>query len=143
MYKRQETGETDENREPIYETTTETEEITLWSLDGQPLPEGAVGLEDWLYDLSTLYLDSCSAFKADQEELSACGMDGASLLTVSLTSGETFTLAIGGQTEDGSYVYAALEAPAPGCDLFLISADKARTLSDLNYESLSADEEAE
>lgn len=138
-----ETGETDENREPIYETTTETEEITLWSLDGQPLPEGAVGLEDWLYDLSTLYLDSCSAFKADQEELSACGMDGASLLTVSLTSGETFTLAIGGQTEDGSYVYAALEAPAPGCDLFLISADKARTLSDLNYESLSADEEAE
>ena len=57
--------------------------------------------------------------------------------------GETFTLAIGGQTEDGSYVYAALEAPAPGCDLFLISADKARTLSDLNYESLSADEEAE
>ena len=33
--------------------------------------------------------------------------------------------------------------PAPGCDLFLISADKARTLSDLNYESLSADEEAE
>lgn len=40
-------------------------------------------------------------------------MDGASLLTVSLTSGETFTLAIGGQTEDGSYVYAALEAPAP------------------------------
>ena len=138
-----ETGETDENREPIYETTTETEEITLWSLDGQPLPEGTVGLEDWLYDLSTLYLDSCSAFKADQEELSACGMDGASLLTVSLTSGETFTLAIGGQTEDGSYVYAALEAPAPGCDLFLISADKARTLSDLNYESLSADEEAE
>ena len=138
-----ETGETDENGEPIYETTTETEEITLWSLDGQPLPEGAVGLEDWLYDLSTLYLDSCSAFKADQEELSACGMDGASLLTVSLTSGETFTLAIGGQTEDGSYVYAALEAPAPGCDLFLISADKARTLSDLNYESLSADEEAE
>ena len=123
--------------------TRETEEITLWSLDGQPLPEGAVGLEDWLYDLSTLYLDSCSAFKADQEELSACGMDGASLLTVSLTSGETFTLAIGGQTEDGSYVYAALEAPAPGCDLFLISADKARTLSDLNYESLSADEEAE
>ena len=84
-----ETGETDENGEPIYETTTETEEITLWSLDGQPLPEGAVGLEDWLYDLSTLYLDSCSAFKADQEELSACGMDGASLLTVSLTSGET------------------------------------------------------
>ena len=81
--------------------------------------------------------------KADQEELSACGMDGASLLTVSLTSGETFTLAIGGQTEDGSYVYAALEAPAPGCDLFLISADKARTLSDPNYESLSADEEAE
>ena len=81
--------------------------------------------------------------KADQEELSACGMDGASLLTVSLTSGETFTLAIGGQTEDGSYVYAALEAPAPGCDLFLISADKARTLSDLNYESLSANEEAE
>ena len=80
-----ETGETDENGEPIYETTTETEEITLWSLDGQPLPEGAVGLEDWLYDLSTLYLDSCSAFKADQEELSACGMDGASLLTVSLT----------------------------------------------------------
>ena len=73
-----ETGETDENGEPIYETTTETEEITLWSLDGQPLPEGAVGLEDWLYDLSTLYLDSCSAFKADQEELSACGMDGAS-----------------------------------------------------------------
>lgn len=138
-----ETGETDENGEPIYETTTETEEITLWSLDGQPLPEGTVGLEDWLYDLSTLYLDSCSAFKADQEELSACGMDGASLLTVSLTSGETFTLAIGGQTEDGSYVYAALEAPAPGCDLFLISADKARTLSDLNYESLSADEEAE
>lgn len=69
-------------------------------------------------------------------------MDGASLLTVSLTSGETFTLAIGGQTEDGSYVYTALEAPAPGCDLFLISADKARTLSDLNYESLSADEEA-
>ena len=65
-------------------------------------------------------------------------MDGASLLTVSLTSGETFTLAIGGQTEDGSYVYAA-----PGCDLFLISADKARTLSDLNYESLSANEEAE
>lgn len=123
--------------------TRETEEITLWSLDGQPLPEGTVGLEDWLYDLSTLYLDSCSAFKADQEELSACGMDGASLLTVSLTSGETFTLAIGGQTEDGSYVYAALEAPAPGCDLFLISADKARTLSDLNYESLSADEEAE
>ena len=58
-------------------------------------------------------------------------------------TGETFTLAIGGQTEDGSYVYAALEAPAPGCDLFLISADKARTLSDLNYESLSADEEAE
>ena len=53
---------------------------------------GGRRLEDWLYDLSTLYLDSCSAFKADQEELSACGMDGASLLTVSLTSGETFTL---------------------------------------------------
>ena len=86
---------------------------------------------------------AASWLKADQEELSACGMDGASLLTVSLTSGETFTLAIGGQTEDGSYVYAALEAPAPGCDLFLISADKARTLSDLNYESLSANEEAE
>ena len=27
-----ETGETDENGEPIYETTTETEEITLWSV---------------------------------------------------------------------------------------------------------------
>ena len=40
-------------------------------------------------------------------------MDGASLLTVSLTSGETFTLAIGGQTEDGSYVYAAWRHPPP------------------------------
>ena len=53
-----ETGETDENREPIYETTTETEEITLWSLDGQPLPEGAVGLEDWLYDLSLIHIST-------------------------------------------------------------------------------------
>lgn len=134
------TGETDENGEPIYETATETEEVTLWSLDGQPLPEGAGGLEDWLYALSTLYLDSCSAFQADQEELSACGMDGAPLLTVSLASGETFTLVIGGQTEDGSYSYAALEAPAPGCDLFRISASKAQTLSELSYEALSAGE---
>lgn len=35
-----ETGETDENREPIYETTTETEEITLWSLDGAAAARG-------------------------------------------------------------------------------------------------------
>ena len=110
---------------------------------GSRCPRGPSGWRTGCTTCPPYTWTGCSAFKADQEELSACGMDGASLLTVSLTSGETFTLAIGGQTEDGSYVYAALEAPAPGCDLFLISADKARTLSDLNYESLSADEEAE
>ena len=35
-----ETGETDENGEPIYETTTETEEITLWSLTAAAGPRG-------------------------------------------------------------------------------------------------------
>lgn len=39
-----ETGETDENGEPIYETTTETEEITLWSLGrGSRCPRGPSG----------------------------------------------------------------------------------------------------
>ena len=69
--------------------------------------------------------------------------NAAASVVINVNVTKYFTLAIGGQTEDGSYVYAALEAPAPGCDLFLISADKARTLSDLNYESLSANEEAE
>lgn len=43
-----ETGETDENREPIYETTTETEEITLWSLGRAAAARGGRRLEDWL-----------------------------------------------------------------------------------------------
>ena len=93
----------------------------------QPLPEGAVGLEDWLYDLSTLYLDSCSALRRTRT-VAVRLRHGRRLpshrlpdLRRDLHPGHRR------QTEDGSYVYAALEAPAPGCDLFLISADKART----------------
>ena len=96
-----ETGETDENGEPIYETTTETEEITLWSLDGQPLPEGAVGLEDWLYDLSTLYLDSCSAFKADQEEL----YDGLDAVSDDLEDVEDAVFGEDDEDEEDVYEY--------------------------------------
>ena len=157
------TGEVDENGDPIYETTTETVTTTTWYLDGEEVSSDADGLSDWLSALSSLYLESCYAYKADSDTLTACGLTTGSTLSVTVaveqetedsedsadaeaetaTTTETVTLTFGSADSEGTGYYVTVGTPEDGSNIYLVDLDTAQTLLVFDYATLSAVESEE
>ena len=147
------TGEVDEDGEPIYETTTETVTTTTWYLDGEEISSEADGLSDWLSALSGLYLEGCYAYQADSDTLTACGLTTGSTLSVTVTveddgnedgeteaepASETVILTFGSAASEGTGCYVTLGTPETGSSIYLVDLETAQTLLALDYETLSA-----
>ena len=103
-----ETGENDEEGNPI------TEEITeyTWYLDGAELPQDSQAVDDLLSALAQLSFTECLAYQSAQEELEAMGLSGTDNLTLNVTygDGQTLTLLCGIVTgEESEDVYAMEE----------------------------------
>lgn len=122
-----ETGENDEEGNPI------TEEITeyTWYLDGTELPQDSQAVDDLLSALAQLSFTECLAYKSAQEELDAMGLAGTDTLTLTVTygDGQTLKLLCGSLTgEESDRVYAMQE----GSDMVhALSSSTADTLSGL------------
>lgn len=139
----QDTGEVDEDGNAIYETVTETVYTYTWYIPGdndpkQEIPEGSSSLAGLLDVLSALAFDSCYSYQADDEAISATGLDSPSTVTVTYDEG-TVILLIGDTDGDGNY-YAMLE----GSDMIhILSYDQAEVPLILDETSLldAAEEE--
>ena len=95
----QETGEADENGDPV------TEEVTVytWYLAGQALPQESEAVDELIFCLWDLSFDGCCAFKPEESELEAMGLTGGDTLTLTVTysKGQKLELLIGGPAADG------------------------------------------
>ena len=137
----QETGETDEEGNPITETVTETVEVYRWALDdGTEIPEGNETLAGALDALASLEFTACTAWQPTDEQLAAAGLTSPSaILTVTCGDGEA-VVRIGALNEAGDSYYAAPE----GSDrIYLISASAVQAILAMDAESLTAEPAAE
>ena len=116
-----ETGETDEEGNPVTEEVTEY----TWYLDGTELPQDSQAVDDLLSALAQLSFNSCQAYKPAQEELAGMGLEESTALKLTVTygDGQTLELWVGsalGEEESGMYamqpgsnmVHALSETPA-------------------------------
>lgn len=103
-----ETGENDEEGNPVTEEVTEY----TWYLDGTELPQDSQAVDDLLSALAQLSFTECLAYQSAQEELEAMGLAGTDTLTLNVTygDGQTLKLLCGILTgEESESVYAMEE----------------------------------
>lgn len=133
----QETGEMDENGDPVLEEVTVNVDVYHWFLsDDLQVPEGNAALSDVLDELSALQFSSVYTFQPTEEELADLGLAGdAAVLTVECTDGSRFQLVLGNLDETGESCYAR----ADGSDLIhLIASSKVDSLLAMTEETLTA-----
>lgn len=133
----QETGEVDENGDPVLEEITVTEEVYHWSLsDGTEIPDGNETLTGVLEELHGLNFSSVCAFRPTEEELEGFQLD--TTLTVECIDGTRLVLLLGAPDEAGTSCYARLD----GSDLIhLMPVSGVDSLLAMNEDALTAQAE--
>lgn len=104
----QETGEVDENGDPVMEEVTVPVEVYHWSLStGAEIPDGNETLTGVLEEVHGLSFSSVYAFRPTEEELAGFGL--ATTLTVECTDGTCLVLHLGAPDETGESCFARLD----------------------------------
>ena len=132
------TGETDENGNPVYETETETTYTYTWYLVTEggdvEIPAESAVLADYQRTLSALAFSACVHYNVDDAAISDCGLDVPDVVTVAYEDGAV-TLYIGEKDEAGDY-YAMLEGSSA---IYSLSAAQAEAILGLDEAMLKAD----
>jgi len=101
----QETGELDENGQPVVQEVTSIKEIYHWSLgSGKTIPEGNTTLIAVLDELNTLMFESVYAYRPDQETMDSYAL--ATSVTVEYADDTLFVLWLGAPDESQEYCFA-------------------------------------